>query len=179
MCFYFLGYIYSLKIGVSVCSSWPLCSILLAVIRDVVILGCLFVFLNEGLLINICSWNDFLCHWVGRLRRQHLLRMWVESSRLTAARSPRNCQKKNSLTLWEEYYDVYPSWEKLSISPLCTSTMDMQLPGFALLFLALPQGFRASLCQSFSSVKNHFKGFTYGRCLHWLLWAGEDCTDDL
>lgn len=47
------------KTGCSVCSSWSFCLYCWLLSS---ILGCLFVFLNEGLLINICGYDKFLCH---------------------------------------------------------------------------------------------------------------------
>lgn len=47
------------KTGCSVCSSWSFCLYCWLLSS---ILGCLFVFLNEGLWISICGYDKFLCH---------------------------------------------------------------------------------------------------------------------
>lgn len=89
-----------------------------AIVKYLVILACLFTFLNEELLISICGYDKFLCHCSSLFPQQTLLlnreaeqpapgraNAWGAAGQ-QARRSPHGCQRKEGSCTGEALWCV-------------------------------------------------------------------------
>lgn len=120
-----------------------------AIVKDLVILACLFTFLNEGLLISICGYDKFLCHCWSLFPQQTLLTLeqggWATSAwKSQCLGSSRPASKEKPSWLSEKGRFLHRGstvvcfisgkrWVSLSF---CTTIMDTRLLGITLLLLA-------------------------------------------
>ena len=89
-----------------------------AIVKYLVILACLFTFLNEELLISICGYDKFLCHCSSLFPQQTLLLnreaeqplpvradAWGTAGQ-QARRNPHGCQRKEGYSTGEALWNI-------------------------------------------------------------------------